>query len=882
MSKSLIFGFVLSLLLVTGYIYAGNNNKVQNVVPDSLSGDQMAAYKKQAAQMVAFMEFAFNTLGSSKSEYKEKDIIINQSYLKFFKDARVQVEDDLDEKRDVVTNKDIQAYLKDIDFFYNEVVFRFTIEEITQELNEKGEIFFKVKTSRNLNGVNIEGKQINDNKPRFIEINLDEVKGELKIASIYTTRTGEEQELIGWWNSLESGWRKFFSDEILVLDSIPLKDIAGLGQDYIFILPDGIPAEDSAFYADTLKVNTAPVLSEIRRILRTERIDISGIKGIFDLEPLSAFTSLKYLNISGASVSRLEPVRNLSRLETLIASSSLIASIQPLQYCSGIRHLDISSTFVTDIGPISNFSKLETLDISGLQVDSLKAMSGLGLLRELRLNQTSVRSPQGLEKLVSLELLEISGSAIKDLSGIDKLTKLQRLSIEKTYVSDLSPLALLSSLEYIFLDYTPVSDLSPLLAIASIKAVYCDRSLVDRDEALTFMKEKPEVKVIYESEELTAWWQTLGEEWKSVFRKQVTLDKDPTREQLHELTYIKKLNFAGNRQIKTLKPLTKLTSLEELDASETGIQDIVAVNDLPNLKNLDLASVGFADLAPVAGLKSLEMLNVSFSKITDLSPLSGLRNLRVLSVSGCQVTQAAPLLKLKRMEILYAEGVTVIENVVEQLWDSIPDVLVVYQTRRLADWWSGLPEPWKLVFTTVEPVGVAPTAEQLHRIASVKVLDLSENQNLKDLHPLRMLARLENLTISRVPVADISVLSSMSRIKEFDCSNTPVTDILPLALNRKMVILNLANTQINNIDVIAGFPELKRLDISGTKVTRLNPVSQCLKLEQLDCYNTRISAIKAIEHLPNLRLLRIYNTKVSSRNIEKFRLANPAVDVVFY
>jgi len=882
MNKSLLCGFLLSLSFLPGNVSALNMTFAQHSVPDSLTQDQLATYKKQAAQMVAFMEFAFNTLGSSKSEYKEKDIIINQSYLKFFKDAKVQVEDDLDEKRDVVTNKDIQAYLKDIDFFYNEVVFRFTIEEISQELNEKGEIFFKVKTNRNLQGTNIEGRQINDNKPRFIEINLDEARGELKIASIYTTRSGEEQELFGWWNSLGSGWRKFFAAGTMVLDSIPLKDIAGLGADFVFILPDGVAAEDSALYADTMKINTAPVLSEIRRILRTERIDISGVKGIFDLEPLNAFTSLKYLNISGASVSGLEPVRNLSKLETLIASSSLIASLQPLQYCSGLKHLDISSTFVTDIALISNFSKLETLDISGLQTDSLNAVTGLVHLRELRLNQTSVRSLEGADKLNSLELLEISGTAIRDVSPIGKLAALQRLVMEKTYISDLSPLASLSSLEYIFLDYTAVGDLSPLLGIASIKTVYCDKSLVSRDEALAFMKKRPDVKVIYESEELTAWWQMLGEEWKSVFRKQVTLDKEPTREQLHELTYIKKLDIAGNRLIKTLTPLSKLTSLEDLNASETGLQDILAVKDLPNLKNLDLASVGIADLSPLSGLKSLEMLDVSYSKITDVSSLGGLRNLRILSVSGCLVSQVTPLLKLKRMELLYAEGVPVVENAVGQLWDSIPDVLVIYQTRRLADWWNGLPEPWKSVFTAVEPVSASPTPEQYHRIASVKTLDLSENQNLKDLHPLRMLSRLENLTLSRVPVTDIAALSSTSRLKEFDCSNTPVTDLLPLALNRRMAVLNLANTQINNIDVIGGFPELRKLDISGTKVTRLNPLSNCLKLEQLDCYNTRISAIKALESLPALRLLRIYNTKVSSRNIEKYKTANPGVEVVYY
>lgn len=832
--------------------------------------------------MVSFMEFAFNTLGSSKSEYKEKDIIINQSYLKFFKDSKVQIEDDLVEKRDVVTNKDVQAYLKDIDFFFTDVVFKFTVEEITQELNEKGEVFFKVKTSRNIQGITIEGKNVNDNKPRFIEINLDDAKGELKIVSIYTTRSGEEQELISWWNSLDSGWRKFFSGNIMVLDSIPLKDIASLGMDYIFIYPDGIAKEDSAFFADTVKVNTATIFTEIRKILRTEKIDISGIKGIFDLEPLSGLTSLKHLNISGASVSGLEPVRNLSRLESLNASGSLIASLLPLQYSSNLQHLDISSTFITDLSPAANFRKLETLDISGLQIDSILPVLGLESLRELHLNQAGVRSLAGIEKLSSLELLEISGTAITDITSVGKLSKLQRLNIEKTYISDIGALSSLTALEYIYLDNTTVRDLSPLKSIPSLKAIYCDKSLVTRDEALAFLQAKPGVKVIYESEELSAWWQMLSDEWKKVFRSFVTLDNEPTREQLHELTYLKKIDISGKKLISVLEPLKKLPALEELYASNSGIKEIIPVKEMLNLKILDISFCEVADITPVAGLKSMQSLNISSSRITDLKAIAGLRNLRSLSVENCAIASSVPLLSLSRLEIVFAEGVPAIANNVGQLWDSIPDALIIYQTGRIRDWWNGLTDPWKAVFNSIEPMGNAPSPEQLHRVASLKILDLTESRNITDLFPLRMLARLENLNISRLPVADLMALSLNSRLLEFNCSDTPVTDLSQIASHRRIKKLFLSNTQINDIDVVEGFTNLEILDISGTQVTRLNAVANCSGLQQLDCYNTRINSLKALENMPELNLLRIYNTRVSSKNIEKYKIAHPGVEVIYY
>ena len=881
MSKSLITAIFLFLVLKSGISQAQDTPQTPVPPGSAMTEEALATYKKQATQMVSFMEFAFNTLGSSKPEYKEKDIIINQSYLKIFKDSKVQIEDDLVEKRDVVTNKDVQAYLKDIDFFFTDVVFKFTVEEITQELNEKGEVFFKVKTSRNIQGTTIEGKKVNDNKPRFIEINLDDAKGELKIVSIYTTRSGEEQELISWWNSLDSGWRKFFSGNVMVLDSIPLKDIASLGIDYIFIYPEGIAKEDSAFFADTVKVNTAAIFTEIRKILRTEKIDISGVKGIFDLEPLSGLTLLKHLNISGASVSGLEPVRNLSKLETLIASGSLIASLLPLQYSSNLQHLDISSTFITDLSPAANFRQLETLDISGLQIDSILPVLGLESLKELHLNQAGVRSLEGIEKLSSLELLEISGTAITDLTPVGKLSKLQRLSIEKTYISDLGSLSSLTALEYIYLDNTTVSDLSPLKSIPSLKAVYCDKSLVTREEALDFLQARPGVKVIYESEELSAWWQKLSDEWKKVFRSFVTLDNEPTREQLHELTYLKKIDISGKKLITVLEPLKKMAALEELFASQSGIKDIVAVKELLNLRILDISSCEVADLSPVFGLKSMQSLNISSTKITDLKAIAGLRNLRSLSVENCAIASFAPLMGLSRLEIVFAEGVPAIANNVGQLWDSIPDALIIYQTVRIRDWWNGLSEPWKAVFNSIEPMGNTPSPEQLHRVASLRTLDLTESRNITDLFPLRMLARLENLNISRLPVY-LMALSLNSRLLEFNCSDTPVTDLLQIASHRRIKNLYLSNTQIDDIDVVEGFANLEILDISGTQVTRLNAVANCSRLKQLDCYNTRINSLKALEAMPELKLLRIYNTRVSSKNIEKYKIAHPGVEVVYY
>ncbi len=56
-------------------------------------------------------------LAASRRRPADKDVLVTQSYTKIFRDPKVQVEDDLDEGRKTITNKDVQAYLKDVDFF---------------------------------------------------------------------------------------------------------------------------------------------------------------------------------------------------------------------------------------------------------------------------------------------------------------------------------------------------------------------------------------------------------------------------------------------------------------------------------------------------------------------------------------------------------------------------------------------------------------------------------------------------------------------------------------------------------------------------------------------------------------------------------------------
>ncbi|MCS6833821.1 MAG: hypothetical protein NZ521_09630, partial [Flammeovirgaceae bacterium] len=96
-------------------------------------------YKAKALDLLEFFEFALNTMGDEETTQQEKDIIINETYLKYFRDNKVHIEDDLVAVRQTITNKDVQAYLKDVDFFFKNVTFEFADPKVEYLMSETGD-----------------------------------------------------------------------------------------------------------------------------------------------------------------------------------------------------------------------------------------------------------------------------------------------------------------------------------------------------------------------------------------------------------------------------------------------------------------------------------------------------------------------------------------------------------------------------------------------------------------------------------------------------------------------------------------------------------------------------------------------------------------------
>ncbi len=79
-----------------------------------------------------------------------------------------------------------------------------------------------------------------------------------------------------------------------------------------------------------------------------------------------------------------------------------------------------------------------------------------------------------------------------------------------------------------------------------------------------------------------------------------------------------------------LKPIGKLTNLQEVLLHGELIFDIKPLAKLTRLKSLKLVSVRTTDLTPIKNLVNLEELDIFGSPISNLEPIKGLKNLKNL------------------------------------------------------------------------------------------------------------------------------------------------------------------------------------------------------------------------------------------------------------
>ncbi len=860
---------------------------------NNLAKEEIDAYSQQCGQMINYLEGTLNFLGDSTEAASEKDIIINESYAKIFLDENVQIEDDLDENRDIALSKDVQAYLKDIGFFYKNIRFKFEVNSIENFVNDKGQIYFKLVVNRNLQGVTINDDTINNNQLRYVEINLNATEKDLKIASIYTTLPNKKYEMAFWWNNMAESWKDYFGKGILIFDTLPFSNIISFtdsslvkpgwveqtrvdtfyirnGDTLSYIASGEALATDNEVFLsydtsysqqpDTIIVDTKAVFSHIKKMWETKKVDIANSILIGNLKPLSELTELELVDISNTLIDDLSPLRNLNKLKVLKAGGTPLTNIDALRYSSRLLELDFSRTPLSNIEVLSNLKQLEKLNISYSNINDFNTLTQLINLKSLDISGTKTKGNiSGFDNFLSLGELIMASTNIEELDFISNTKSIQRLNIDSSPISDLSPLTGLENLSILQANNTAVKDILVLVNLENLKLIYCDNSKVDKNEASKFIDAKPGTTVIFNTDELLKWWDGLPESWQSIAHSRMRLSNPVNKEQLHKIISIRSVDLANNKAIKSLEPLRMLYRLEELDVSGCNI----------------------SDLSPLGGLNNLKAININKTKVQSVEALKSLGRLEVLRCENTGLTDLSPLEHCFKLANVYADNSNIDTRTALQLKSALPSCLIVYQTEQLKMWWENLSAGWQRTFIENAEAENPPSREQLQEIVDLVKLQIDNATDIGSLEALGLFNRLEEIQISNTTISDISPISFLPSLKRISMPNNPVYDISPLSRMETLEVLNIENTSVDDLEPLSGLKNLKLLNIAGTRVKNLKQIQGLENLEILILNNTGVKSLKYLEKI-RLKELKCYNTRIKASRIEAFKAAHPDCEVVYY
>ena len=785
--------------------------------------DEIDEFTTKVEDQVRFLEFLLNTVGSSETSARDKDVVIRESYLKIFRDDQVQVEDDLLLDRKVVTNKAVTAYLKDIEFFYKNVVFKFKIREIKPGQKDNGDVFFMVSLDRTIDAIGNDKEKINNTKPRFIEVNLDQKSQDLKIASMYTTKLSRDEELLEWWGILDPAWKGYFTTRF------------GVGG------------------TDSVDVN------QLYKFVEIDSLDISG-QALVDLSPLEALRNLKYVNISNTQITKLGPISNVTFLEHLDVSNTRTADIQFIKYSDRLKHLDISNTKIEDISELINLKTVRSLKADKTPIMNFAVLNEFDSLKSLSLAESGFNNAENIKDLIKLQDLNLSKNYLINFSSLDQLISLRVLNLSETNIQDLSPLDGLTNLEVVDLRLTPVADITVLNGKPFLVKVLADETKVSVVAADNFIRSNPKVLLIHHVKDLESWWTELSEPWKESLRR-------------------------ANPGIKGDQPnveiLTTTIGLEELDLSGAGVETLNPVTRFVKIRKINFSDNPVEDLMPLSEVKTLLEIIGRNSNVKDISSLKENEALELIDLDGSPVATIMDVLSLPNLKKLNVNGSKIFVEEVPDILIQNPSLTIVYRTEELNIWWAGLDPVWQDIYRKQNSLPENPDSEQLHDLTEISSLEF-ENLPVGNIQALTAFVNLRSLTIFDAPLSDISPVADLKHLKKLRISQVPVMDFSAVSLLTELEELDISNTGIEDLLYLSKLSNLKILNISGTNLSSLKGLESLSNLVDLDVASTNLRSLKPIIGLSNLQKLSCFNTRLTTRAVDQFKASNPSCEVRFY
>jgi Leucine-rich repeat (LRR) protein len=825
--------------------------------------------REEARQLVSFYYFSLNVLGDPGAAVSEKETIIQQSYQKIFKSPEVQIEDDLDTARQVVLYKDVQAYLKDVEFFFKAIRFDYEIDSITAETGEKGIRYLKIKLNQQWNGINHFDDSLKKSSVRYIEVGLNEQSEGLQIASIYTTKLNRDELLVQWWNELPAIWQNRVGERVKVTETVDLSDVKAIG-------PEGFRIEGGALMPAN-DIDWGKVLTSATKV---DSLDFSDSE-INDLQPIEQMDALVYLNIQNTTITDLQPLRYTSKLKNFNAAGSSISGIGALKFNLELQKLDISETGVDSLQVVRKFPKLTYLDASNTSVTDLSPLSELKQLRYLDVANTRVLHLVELQELTRIETLNVANTQISDLAPIGDFEELEKLDISGITIQSMDVFSKLKNLKALIADNSNINSLEVFENLENLKTIFADNADVTDEHVRSWYNQKANVNVIYKTARLESWWNDMGGLWQKAILPEYSGESPPSRELLHEAILTDSIHFADNQSLTDIQPVEELLGVKYLDISGTGVSSLDPLKNHADLQYLDISKTSIISVEVLEGKEKLKTLKAEYTGVSDLSALSGLPSLRALYFDSAAVKEISVINALPGFRIGYFDHCGITATQMKDWTFHEDSAIVVFRTQELRDWWGNLPDVWQDIFRDQYDMSRRPDREALHQLTGRHTLEF-QSVIMKGLKPVMAFQRLKSLSFSDSQISSLQPLSVIATLEKLHCPRNPVGSLEPLQLLSELKEVNIEQTPIQDLSPLQNANKMEKIIFNSTEIKDISVLANMPELRVIEMANTPVRNLKEIEELSNLELVRCFNTRISDKRVESFKKAQPNCQVVYY
>ncbi|MFW2371768.1 MAG: leucine-rich repeat domain-containing protein [Gammaproteobacteria bacterium] len=349
------------------------------------------------------------------------------------------------------------------------------------------------------------------------------------------------------------------------------------------------------------------------------RLGLAGINVKSPLIPLAVLNlsqSLAELDMSNSGLQDIFGIEQLQKLETLNLAGNNISDIAPLSQMpvavfGSLRELDLKNNSIVDIGPLVSYRNLEALNLSGnTGIDYnllLPVIQQNTQLKKLGLGGIAINGPfpvyyDRINNPYQLTKLDLSNTGIIDLWGVEHYPDLDSLNVSGNNLTNIDALGMFGPLRVSFLrdldlSNNAIMDVAPLSGFVNLESLW--------------LSGNPDID----------YQQLYG-----------ILDQN------NQLTRIGLGDIAINGPIPQF--MNQMTwqpyDLVELDLSNTGLTDVVGLEQYDELLSLDISGNGIQDITHLAYIPNylLQRISLANNDIADIGPLYTLTQLNYIDLTG--------------------------------------------------------------------------------------------------------------------------------------------------------------------------------------------------------------------------------------------------------